>query len=633
MNGIEDSQSLDSIVASIEQQIAAKQDAIDDIEDIREGASKGLTALQSNKYTNEEVEKLLDSIPNLEAAINTHNKEVRFFCIEPVVVKVGDVEHHCEANQVATIFVGDEDFEIIPTSNESIQTLLAYPKPLTWYDWLEGVDSFSGIVFDMNELDTYKHWIQYYQDDYHVQKAQYFNCIFWSDKPYTHSPFEERTNYTLYYSAELPLCYSRIPENTYKPFYLAYGVKTDPNWNNPDYINSYSNVSGATQTFSYYGMSAIGIFDMSVHPIKLPKDCRGLMYHAPAIQHAGVFDAINTTNFGAKKGSWQEAFGDCISLTSLYIQNLKASINVSWSPINAKSIAFIVNNAANTSAITISVSPYTWYRLTDEIKTAASAKNITIALLTGNYQDDSRWNTKVDSDSLATVATSGSYNDLSDKPTIPAEQVNADWNATSGKAQILNKPTIPAAVTESTVSDWGFTKNTGTYSKPSDGIPKTDLSSDVQTSLDKADTALQSYTEQYTGTVKGININGTTEYPNPGGIVYLEDIGGGNTGYPITRERTDFLSPNMVYNLYVEPNTYHILTKSQEFAHEIKINLNSYDIFNTEEYVIELVGFEDIDTITMPSGVSWVDVISPSIIEGATIVMSIVNGKGVWAKF
>lgn len=38
----------------------------------------------------------------------------------------------------------------------------------------------------------------------------------------------------------------------------------------------------------------------------------------------------------------------------------------------------------------------------------------------------------------ATVATSGSYNDLS------------------------NKPTIPAAVTESTVSGWGFTKNTGT---------------------------------------------------------------------------------------------------------------------------------------------------------------------------
>lgn len=49
--------------------------------------------------------------------------------------------------------------------------------------------------------------------------------------------------------------------------------------------------------------------------------------------------------------------------------------------------------------------------------------------------------------------------------------------------------------TESTVSGWGFTKNTGTYSKPSGGIPATDLASAVQTSLGKADTALQSYTE------------------------------------------------------------------------------------------------------------------------------------------
>lgn len=54
-----------------------------------------------------------------------------------------------------------------------------------------------------------------------------------------------------------------------------------------------------------------------------------------------------------------------------------------------------------------------------------------------------------------------------------------------------------ASITESTVSGWGFTKNTGTYSKPSNGIPKTDLSSDVQTSLGKADTALQSVPTEY----------------------------------------------------------------------------------------------------------------------------------------
>lgn len=56
---------------------------------------------------------------------------------------------------------------------------------------------------------------------------------------------------------------------------------------------------------------------------------------------------------------------------------------------------------------------------------------------------------------------------------------------------------IPAAVTEQTVSGWGFTKNIGTYIKPSSGIPKSDLASAVQTSLGKADTALQSVPNTY----------------------------------------------------------------------------------------------------------------------------------------
>jgi hypothetical protein len=54
---------------------------------------------------------------------------------------------------------------------------------------------------------------------------------------------------------------------------------------------------------------------------------------------------------------------------------------------------------------------------------------------------------------LATVATSGSYADLSNKPTIPAAQVNSDWNATSGVAQILNKPTLATVATTGAYSD------------------------------------------------------------------------------------------------------------------------------------------------------------------------------------
>lgn len=55
---------------------------------------------------------------------------------------------------------------------------------------------------------------------------------------------------------------------------------------------------------------------------------------------------------------------------------------------------------------------------------------------------------KANSADLAAVATSGSYNDLSNKPTIPAAQVNSDWNASSGVAQILNKPGITSTATQ-----------------------------------------------------------------------------------------------------------------------------------------------------------------------------------------
>lgn len=67
---------------------------------------------------------------------------------------------------------------------------------------------------------------------------------------------------------------------------------------------------------------------------------------------------------------------------------------------------------------------------------------------------------------LATVATTGSYNDLSDKPSIPAAQVNADWEATSGVAQILNKPTIPAAQVQSNWNEADSTSKAYIQNKP-----------------------------------------------------------------------------------------------------------------------------------------------------------------------
>ena len=132
---------------------------------------------------------------------------------------------------------------------------------------------------------------------------------------------------------------------------------------------------------------------------------------------------------------------------------------------------------------------------------------------------------KANTADLAAVASSGSYNDLLNKPTIPtktsqltnnsnfvsdANYVHTDNNYTAAEksklagietgaevndvtsvngqtgAVVLDADDVGALPDNTTASDLGA------YVKPSGGIPKSDLASAVQTSLNKADTALQS---------------------------------------------------------------------------------------------------------------------------------------------
>ena len=85
-------------------------------------------------------------------------------------------------------------------------------------------------------------------------------------------------------------------------------------------------------------------------------------------------------------------------------------------------------------------------------KTVFNAKELAIANALTQLNNDKADKTElpdvssyVTASSLATVATSGSYKDLSNKPTIPAAQVQSDWNQTDTTAAdyIKNKPTIP----------------------------------------------------------------------------------------------------------------------------------------------------------------------------------------------
>ena len=84
------------------------------------------------------------------------------------------------------------------------------------------------------------------------------------------------------------------------------------------------------------------------------------------------------------------------------------------------------------------------------------------------------------------VLTASDVGALSDQTTIPtktSELTNDSGFITSAPVTSVNSKTGAVVLTASDV---------GAYTKPSGGIPKTDLSSDVQASLNRADTALQS---------------------------------------------------------------------------------------------------------------------------------------------
>ena len=78
-------------------------------------------------------------------------------------------------------------------------------------------------------------------------------------------------------------------------------------------------------------------------------------------------------------------------------------------------------------------------------------------------------------------------------PTVPTKtsQLTNDSGFLTSHQDISGKQ--DKATLEADVAEKGFTKNTGTYSKPAGGIPKSDLDAAVQTSLGKADSALQEH--------------------------------------------------------------------------------------------------------------------------------------------
>lgn len=133
-----------------------------------------------------------------------------------------------------------------------------------------------------------------------------------------------------------------------------------------------------------------------------------------------------------------------------------------------------------------------WKAKPGQTETPAAANWGSIGGTLSNQTDlQDALNAKANTTSLASVATTGNYADLTNKPSIPSSVVQYVSQSLTSSQQAQARTNIGA----------------GTYSKPSGGIPKTDLVSSVQTSLEKADTAVQP------GSVKTLTF-GTNGSPN-----------------------------------------------------------------------------------------------------------------------
>lgn len=87
---------------------------------------------------NSETEYIDYITPNVQKLIT--NTALKFFCIEPVTVRINEDMFEYAANTLVDLELKTTDeFEIITTSDKSILGLYGWPKALDYfYPWLEG---------------------------------------------------------------------------------------------------------------------------------------------------------------------------------------------------------------------------------------------------------------------------------------------------------------------------------------------------------------------------------------------------------------------------------------------------------------------------------------------------------------
>lgn len=204
-------------------------------------------------------------------------------------------------------------------------------------------------------------------------------------------------------------------------------------------------------------------------------------------------------------------------------------------------------------------------------------------------------------------------------------QVQADWDEsdTSSPAYIKNKPTIPSSlaelsedaehrtVTDAEIAEWnakqdaiadideirsGAAAGATAYQLPATGIPKAELSEQVQTSLEKADTAYQLPSggvpyDELSQSVQDSLDKADTAYQKPPTGIPASDIASG-----VIPDVSQFITRNVnnLVNYYLKSETY---TKAEVQGLIAAINQFHYEIYpstsavtNPQGNVLYLIG-------------------------------------------
>ena len=153
---------------------------------------------------------------------------------------------------------------------------------------------------------------------------------------------------------------------------------------------------------------------------------------------------VLTTN-GAGLVEWSTPYPSIAGKSGKFL--VTDGINVNWSNIAYSSFA-TTSYVNSTIGNLINSAPGALDTLGELANALGNTGDFTVSVV-------NQLANKADTSSLSTVATSGNYNDLLSRPSIPPAQVQSDWNqGSSGSfAFIKNKPTIPSSLLNLGITD------------------------------------------------------------------------------------------------------------------------------------------------------------------------------------